>query len=207
MSLSHTDQGAMLVVDLICSGDRAQITIPVATTVPWPSRVEAMKKLVEAAESVLLPLLLDCLVDEASVIGFEAQSMSYGDVPWRKNYDEGVNPGTNAGMPLPMSCGAKLDFYFDPSDVSPGNKTKVVHNTLPGLPEGDVDGKTINAIVVAALQAFADKLVSGFADSGGDYEWKRVHHFLKSATDEALRVAVIAVAKAVVGSVRRRLLP
>jgi len=201
------DNGVIVAVDFNIEGDFAQIVIPLASTDTGDPATMCADALL-GFETTMIPLLQACMADTSSVIGLEVHGMVPGCIPARRNYAIGANAGSIAGDSLPSNVGGICDFYFDPSDVSPGNKTKVSHNTVPGLMDEAADGKTILGATLTALESFAQQLVTGYTGGGVDtLLWKRVHAVVKTAGETLLRIAIQSAINAVVGSVRRRLKP
>lgn len=220
MSTAPIQHGAILTIDMLCETDYCQVVIPMVCGVSGgsPSNSERMcYNLVQAFKGQLTDFLAQ-LSEKAYVTGIGAEAMLNGYVPYRENYVQTTTyQGTRGGATdvEPSAIGVVVDFYYSASDVSVGDRTAVSHNTIPGIPEGDTGGNVIVDALKDLWQAFWDALVeTGWAyddsgDGGDNLIWKRANKAPSDRTDgaQAVRVAVRAVVKRIVGSVRRRLAP
>lgn len=159
---------------------------------------------VEEFETNVLGVLVDCLSEDAEVVGISAECMDNGGIPYRKNYVLGTHPGTRAAGVVPQQVAALVVYYPDPSDVSPGTATNTGGNFVPGIAEGDVNAEIVAGALKTVLELFAAELVTGFVAGPGT-----ITRAIFAARNGArlLRQAVNYVVRDYVGTIRRRLLP
>jgi hypothetical protein len=173
-----------------------------------PDATLLCKDAVDAFQVDALPSLQACLSEQAQITGISAQGLVPGRIPHRENYVLGTYLGGIEQNTLPPNVSGIVDFYFASSDVSPGNKTVVSHTSIPGLPETEVDGKTVSVTLRGLLDTFAEKFVVGIASGDEDFSaWKRINSAAKKAIGDTVRVTIYKVTSDIVGSVRRRLFP
>lgn len=199
---------AIVSVGIQVNDDQCEIVFPMIATGSAPDTLDFCASAVRAFADTGLDDLKACLSEEVSIIGIQALGGIDGKIPFRENFTIGDKLGTRTGHPEPASVGAGIAFYFDPTDVSPGNKTAVSHNTIPGISEDDNDDKQLKDALIAAIETFLNHMIAGYTDPGGTGTiWKRVNKAVRDAAAEGIRIAVTAFVRKIVRSVRRRLYP
>lgn len=216
MLLLNTE-GVALTVELMVEEAYCAIVLPMAAlegTVSHPNKM--CENCVFAWTDAVETDFLSCLSSHSRILGYRAEAMVNGNIPFSVQYPLGTGPvGTYTGDddPEPASIGAVIDFYFDASDVAPGSRTVVSHNTVPGIDQAATDGNYLVSGAVTALRAFAAHLIDetmthDSSGSGGDnLTWRRVNKILRGAANQSVRAAISYVVKQLVGSVENRLYP
>lgn len=216
MLLKNTD-GVALQVELMVEEAYCSIVLPLAAeegTILHEERMcyNAVQSFVAGCQTEFLA----CLSTHTRLLGYRAEAMVNGNIPFSQQYPLGAGPiGTFVGDddPEPSSIGAIIDWYFDPDDVAAGSRTVVSHNTIPGIDQAGTDGNYLTSTLITALRTFAGVIFSadfGYDDTanGGDVlRWRRVNKILRGAVDQSVRAAIAYTVKALVGSVEKRLYP
>lgn len=201
-----TDQGVIVSVQLLISGQRAEMVFPMA----WfsddgPGLANMAQEAVDAFEIEVIPPLLNCISAGAQVVGLSAEPMNNGGIPYRRNYAFGTHEGNRGPDVAPQQVAVLAAYYPDPADVSPGAPTNSGGQFVPGIAEDDLAAEVIDATLKAAVEIFVAGLVEGFATSSGGVLSRSIYAARNGARD--LRKAIIYTVRDYVGTVRRRLLP
>lgn len=205
-ALSNSN-GVIVGVGIRVGNDRTEILVPMAGDGFTLTPDQLARAAVDAMENNGLPVLLPCLSSDAEVSYISGEPMQNGNVPFRKDYPAGTNPGTRAAGAAPSNVAALLSFYGDPTQTPPGGRTRIGKNFLAGIAKGDLVGDLLVGALQAVLQTLADALFGGIASTiPGGGQWYRVVKALRGAT-QALQNIVIDEARDYVTTQRRRLLP
>lgn len=206
MATTIADYGSVLSVQFLVAGQRAECVIPLADDSQVVVATNKNRDVCEAFVAQGLPLLLDCLAQDAQVIGVSAEGMVDGDIPFRLNFPLGSYEGTIAHDCVPQSIASLIAFYADPADVAPGNRTRVAKTMIPGVPETSIAGEIIDGALKTAVGLFMDLLLNGMGGGSAGGIWRRVMAEVRGI-GATIRLAIQGIVRDYIASVKRRLLP
>ena len=201
----NTDHAVTLSIGINVNGDRCEIVLPCATDDTTLSANDLCADAVHAVGAVARPLILSCISPDAYISFIAADGMVDGKVPFRQVYAPTDYPGVLTGAAMPSQVAGLLVFYEEGADVVTGERIRVAHNFIPGIPETEVTGDLVSASLFPALTNLALQLKGPMADTGTK-NWYRVLATIRTTATAVRRIGNTG-AREWVATQRRRLVP
>lgn len=155
------EKGMVLTCGLRVNGDRCAIVLPIAAPEAVLTVYNEALDAIESFETSVLPNILACITTASFCSFIQAEPMTDGRIPARKDFDASTHTGLVSGNALPSNTGALLVFYRDPAGTF-GTRMRIGKNTIPGIGVSQVVGDIVQSTLFANLGTLADMLQNGW---------------------------------------------